>query len=75
MVRRTRSQDKVLTVLKALSKPISAQDLYVEMRQDGTTTGLATVYRALDALKKTATTSPVSSAAAPSPSTSARCMT
>lgn len=51
MVRRTRSQDKVLTVLKGLSKPISAQDLYVEMRQDGNTTGLATVYRALDALK------------------------
>lgn len=51
MVRRTRSQEKVLTVLKGLSKPISAQDLYVEMRQDGNTTGLATVYRALDALK------------------------
>ncbi|WOD37892.1 Fur family transcriptional regulator [Nodosilinea sp. E11] len=51
MVRRTRSQEKVLTVLKRLSKPISAQDLYVEMRQDGNTMGLATVYRSLDALK------------------------
>ncbi|WP_035988048.1 Fur family transcriptional regulator [Leptolyngbya sp. KIOST-1] len=51
MVRRTRSQEKVLTVLKGLSKPISAQDLYVEMRQEGNTMGLATVYRALDALK------------------------
>ncbi|MGG6241635.1 Fur family transcriptional regulator [Nodosilinea sp. AN01ver1] len=51
MVRRTRSQEKVLTVLKGLGKPISAQDLYVEMRQEGNTMGLATVYRALDALK------------------------
>ncbi|TVQ07074.1 MAG: transcriptional repressor [Leptolyngbya sp. DLM2.Bin27] len=51
MVRRTRSQEKVLMVLKGLSKPISAQDLYVEMRQDGNTMGLATIYRSLDALK------------------------
>ena len=51
MVRRTRSQEKVLTVLKGLSKPISAQDLYVEIRQEGNTMGLATIYRSLDALK------------------------
>jgi Fur family ferric uptake transcriptional regulator len=51
MVRRNRSQEKVLNVLKGLSKPISAQALYVEMRQDGNSMGLATVYRALDALK------------------------
>jgi Fur family transcriptional regulator, ferric uptake regulator len=51
MVRRTRSQEKVLIALKTLSKPISAQDLYVEMRQEGNTMGLATVYRSLDALK------------------------
>jgi Fur family transcriptional regulator, ferric uptake regulator len=51
MARRTRSQEKILSALKGLSQPISAQALYIEMRQDGTTLGLATVYRALDALK------------------------
>jgi Fur family transcriptional regulator, ferric uptake regulator len=51
MVRRTRSQEKVLTVLKGLSKPISAQDLYVEIRQEGNNMGLATIYRSLEALK------------------------
>jgi Fur family ferric uptake transcriptional regulator len=51
MVRRTRNQEKILTALKGLSQPISAQDLYVDLRQEGITMGLATVYRSLDALK------------------------
>lgn len=51
MVRRTRNQEKILTALKGLSQPISAQNLYVEMRQEGASMGLATVYRSLDALK------------------------
>jgi len=51
MARRTSNQDRILTTLKDLSQPVSAQDLYVEMRQDGVTMGLATVYRSLEALK------------------------
>lgn len=51
MARRTRNQEKILNALKGFSQPISAQDLYIEMRQDGVTMGLATVYRSLDALK------------------------
>lgn len=50
-VRRTRSQDQILKVLKGLNQSVSAQDLYVELRQHHISIGLATVYRALDALK------------------------
>ena len=50
-VRRTRSQDKVLQIVKQLNQEISAQALYVELRQADVPLGLATVYRALEALK------------------------
>jgi Fur family transcriptional regulator, ferric uptake regulator len=48
---RTRSQDRILTLLKSLGQAISAQDLYVELRRRNQSMGLATVYRALDGLK------------------------
>ncbi|BAS55468.1 MULTISPECIES: Fur family transcriptional regulator [Leptolyngbya] len=48
---RTRSQDRILDILKHLNRPISAQDLYVELRNRDQSLGLATVYRALEALK------------------------
>ncbi|MCU0551847.1 MAG: transcriptional repressor [Leptolyngbya sp. Prado105] len=48
---RTRSQDRILDVLKHLNRSISAQDLYVELRNRDQSMGLATVYRALEALK------------------------
>jgi Fur family ferric uptake transcriptional regulator len=48
---RTRSQDRILKVLKTLNRAISAQDLYVELRNCDQAMGLATVYRALEALK------------------------
>ncbi|MEM6349792.1 MAG: transcriptional repressor [Cyanobacteria bacterium P01_D01_bin.14] len=51
MTRRTRSQKQLLDVLKTLADPISAQDLYVSLRQHDINMGLATVYRSLDALK------------------------
>ncbi|MEM1279588.1 MAG: Fur family transcriptional regulator [Cyanobacteria bacterium P01_D01_bin.6] len=51
MNRRTRSQERILKVMKGLTKPTSAQDLYVELRQHEYSIGLATVYRSLDALK------------------------
>jgi len=50
-MKRTRSQENILLTLKALGKPISAQELYIELRNEGKGVGLATVYRALDALK------------------------
>jgi Fur family transcriptional regulator, ferric uptake regulator len=51
-LRRPRSQTRILEILKTLDRPISAQDLYVELRNHGQAMGLATVYRALDGLKK-----------------------
>jgi Fur family ferric uptake transcriptional regulator len=49
--RRTRSQEQVLKVLQGLAEPTSAQELYVELRNQAYSMGLATVYRALEALK------------------------
>lgn len=48
---RTRSQDRILNLLKSLNRAISAQDIYVELRNHGQSMGLATVYRSLEALK------------------------
>lgn len=48
---RTRSQERVLSLLKDLDRAISAQDLYIELRNREQSMGLATVYRALEALK------------------------
>ncbi|NER45328.1 MAG: transcriptional repressor [Symploca sp. SIO1A3] len=47
----TRSQQRILRLLKKLNRAISAQDLYVELRKGGKGLGLATVYRSLEALK------------------------
>ena len=51
-LRRTRSQTRILESLQQIDRSISAQDLYSELRQHEKSMGLATVYRALDALKK-----------------------
>jgi Fur family transcriptional regulator, ferric uptake regulator len=48
---RTRSQERVLTLLKKLERAISAQDIYVELREGTQSMGLATVYRSLETLK------------------------
>lgn len=48
---RTRSQQKVIDVLQELKKAVSAQELYVELRDRKQSMGLATVYRSLEALK------------------------
>ena len=48
---RTRSQERILALLKTLNRAVSAQDLYVELRNHSQSMGLATVYRSLDALK------------------------
>ena len=47
----TRSQERIIQVLKSLSYSISAQDLYAELKNRDQPLGLATVYRALEALK------------------------
>ncbi len=48
---RTRSQERILNLLKTIKKGISAQDIYVELRNTNQGMGLATVYRSLEALK------------------------
>lgn len=48
---RTRSQERILNLLNIMNRAISAQDIYVELRNSNQTMGLATVYRALEALK------------------------
>jgi Fur family ferric uptake transcriptional regulator len=48
---RTRSQERIIKVLKSLKTAISAQDLYIELRKRSQNMGLATVYRSLEALK------------------------
>ncbi|BAZ15328.1 ferric uptake regulation protein [Calothrix sp. NIES-4071] len=48
---RTRSQERILTLLKTIKLGISAQDMYVELRSRNQSMGLATVYRSLEALK------------------------
>ena len=48
---RTRSQQQIFKLLQQLKKALSAQDLYVQLRQRQISMGLATVYRALEALK------------------------
>ena len=48
---RTRSQERILTLLKTVKQGTSAQDIYVELRNRNQNMGLATVYRSLEALK------------------------
>jgi Fur family ferric uptake transcriptional regulator len=48
---RTRSQERILRLLRELNRPISAQELYIELRDRTQGMGLATVYRSLEALK------------------------
>ena len=47
----TRSQERILNLLKTIKQSISAQDIYVELRNRNQSMGLATVYRSLEALK------------------------
>jgi Fur family ferric uptake transcriptional regulator len=47
----TRSQDRILKLLKNIKQGISAQDIYIELRNRNQSMGLATVYRSLEALK------------------------
>ncbi|MEA5502261.1 Fur family transcriptional regulator [Halotia wernerae UHCC 0503] len=48
---RTRSQERILNLLKSIKQGISAQDIYIKLRNRNESMGLATVYRSLEALK------------------------
>jgi Fur family transcriptional regulator, ferric uptake regulator len=48
---RTRSQERIFSLLQTVKQGISAQDIYVELRNRNQNMGLATVYRSLEALK------------------------
>lgn len=50
--RLTTKQQAVLTQLERLQEPVSAQRLYTDLRQQGASLGLATVYRSLELLKR-----------------------
>ncbi len=50
-VKYTRSQERIIQVLKSLNYALSAQDLYAELKDQDQPLGLATVYRVLEALK------------------------
>lgn len=47
----TRNQERILQILQTIEGELSAQALYIKLREGGQGMGLATVYRALDALK------------------------
>lgn len=49
--KRTRSQEKIFSLIIRLNRPISAQELFLELRKMKENMGLATVYRSLEALK------------------------
>lgn len=50
--KRTQSQERIFQLLQTTERSLSAQDIYVELRKRNQHTGLATVYRALEALKQ-----------------------
>jgi Fur family transcriptional regulator, ferric uptake regulator len=51
MARRNQNKERIHTLLLSIENPISAQDLYVELRRLDQPVGLATIYRALEGLK------------------------
>ncbi|MGK7919059.1 MAG: Fur family transcriptional regulator [Trichodesmium sp.] len=48
----TRSQERILKLLKTQKRSLSAQDIYAELRRCKRPLGLATVYRSLETLKQ-----------------------
>lgn len=54
-----RSADQVLELLDDRPTPITAQDLFAELRARGARTGLATVYRALHTLQRQGAVHPI----------------
>ncbi|MBO1351275.1 MAG: transcriptional repressor [Hormoscilla sp. GUM202] len=50
--KRTQSQERILRLLQTKERSLSAQEIYIELRKRKQNTGLATVYRALEALKQ-----------------------
>ncbi|TAF51523.1 MAG: transcriptional repressor [Oscillatoriales cyanobacterium] len=49
--KRPRSHDRILGLLNTQPQALSAQEIFIELRQRNQSLGLATIYRALDALK------------------------
>lgn len=48
---RNRSQQRIIKLLYEVNRALSAQEIYMELRQRNQALGLATVYRALESLK------------------------
>jgi Fur family ferric uptake transcriptional regulator len=49
---RTRNQNRILTLLKASRRSLSAQEVYLEFLKQNQRIGLATIYRSLESLKR-----------------------
>ncbi|NJN61748.1 MAG: transcriptional repressor [Coleofasciculaceae cyanobacterium RL_1_1] len=49
--KRPRSHDRILGLLNTQPQALSAQEIFIELRQRNQSLGLATIYRALEALK------------------------
>lgn len=54
-VKLTRSQERILQLLITLPQGLTAQEMYIELRNRKQTLGLATVYRSLEVLKQQGT--------------------
>lgn len=50
--KRPRSHDRILGLLNTQPQALSAQAIFIELRQRNQSLGLATIYRALEALKR-----------------------
>lgn len=49
--RNTKSREAVISVLERSHKPVSAEDIFLEIKKRGATTNLSTVYRTLELME------------------------
>lgn len=50
LIKLTKNQQKILQILKSINEEITAQELYIKLRENNSKIGLATVYRTLKTL-------------------------
>ncbi|AFZ55382.1 Fur family transcriptional regulator [Cyanobacterium aponinum UTEX 3222] len=50
LIKLTKNQQKILQILKSINQEITAQELYIKLRESKLKIGLATVYRTLNTL-------------------------
>lgn len=50
-LKRTKSRSAIISVLKEADAPLSADDIFIRIREHGSTANLSTVYRTLDLME------------------------